>query len=148
MLKLTKQISFLVMSSALLVACQNYTQEQIITMSDDDVCNLSYSRVLTTETEKYISTEIIYRHLDCNPDHRTCIAYGIQKGTKEYSECRMKLREQDIQIQLKQAELNQQEQMQKKQMQHENELQNNQLRMENQILSQPQQHIMTIYRGN
>lgn len=66
-----------------------------------------------------IRQEIDKRKLDCNPDHLTCISYGLKKGSSAYVDCRMEReRAADEQKQLS-TFMSDMERLQKNQHQHE-----------------------------
>ncbi len=63
---------------------------EIPAMSDNVLCH-TYYQLLTPESESAILSEIGERSIDCSPHHRKCLSYGLKKGSKEYTDCRMKL---------------------------------------------------------
>lgn len=83
----------------LLCSCEpiNLNQQQVSTSSDVYLCQLA-NKFLSNNTEFLVENEIFRRGVDCHPHHYQCISYGLHKGTKEYSDCRLQLNGQQFEL--------------------------------------------------
>ena len=146
-MKLThKRMIFSAMLSGLLSGCTviDLPYSEVAARSDQQVCQLN-NQLVTDATQQSIENVITKRNIDCNPNHWACVSYGLSKGTKEYADCRLKIRQMIAEQDQEDARKRQLNDMQAQQLQHERNMQMNQMIMQNRPFQQPQEHIMTIY---
>lgn len=98
----------------MVTACQKkLTPQQVSGMNNNTLCFVFQNiRPYSRKTERYITSEVARRNLDCNPNHLACIEYGHVRGTQSYANCRIELhRQNNILVQQQMRNESEQQQM-------------------------------------
>lgn len=92
-------VVFTSIAAIALSGCKAYSPEQVSRTPDKNLCQVYWDGALDRQlkfnekTNALINAEVAKRKLDCHPDNQSCLSFGLKHGTKEYAECRMKLRQ-------------------------------------------------------
>jgi hypothetical protein len=93
------------------------TQQQVSSLSDDQLCNLKNSYSWESKTEVEIGT----RNLNCDPAYRQCLLQGFKKNTPEITLCTKQVNE-NWELQNKLEEQKKEAEKDKKELESKNKL--------------------------